>query len=58
MRERAREKDGWSVWMLLTVQVPCPSPPSLSPFRLSDPHLYCRVMALGSATILQEEGRS
>lgn len=30
--------------------------PSLFPPHLSDPHLYCRVMALGTTTVLQGEG--
>lgn len=60
MRESACEKDGWSVWMLLTVQVACPSPPSFLSASLTHTstaeswlwaeRLYCRQRGLQLAS--------
>lgn len=49
------EKERWMKCMDVADSAGILPFPSFFPLHLSDPHLYCRVMALGSTTILQGE---
>lgn len=63
-RQREREVERWMECVDVADSAGTLPPPTTStttttpPFCLSDPHLHCRVMALGSTTVLRREGHS